>query len=67
MLLFAGCLAAVLFLLHRLALRVRRRGIGAVVMAPVDEVWRPHQHLLRLEIEADAERASSQESGEGTR
>jgi hypothetical protein len=52
----AVALAAVVGALLWLAARVRRRGIGANVMAAVDEVWRPTAHQSYYEIRAQSER-----------
>ena len=52
----AVVLAAVVGALLWLAARVRRRGIGANVMAAVDEVWRPTAHQSYHEIRAQSER-----------
>jgi hypothetical protein len=57
-----GTLAAVVAILLRLAARVRRRGIGANVMAAVDEVWRPTAHQAHHEIRAQAERGVATQS-----
>ncbi|MET8548515.1 hypothetical protein [Micromonospora zamorensis] len=49
-LVFAGCVAAILWILWWLASRVRRRGIGGEVMGPFDEIWHPAAHRFRSEI-----------------
>ncbi len=62
-----GLLAAVVVLagfglvlsaLAWLGSRVRRRGIGDLVMGPFDEIWHPAAHLTRIEIQAQEERAA---------
>lgn len=53
---FFGGFGAVLVALVWLARRVRRRGIGGGLMGPVDEIWRPDTHRLRLEIETHEQR-----------
>ncbi|MET8042070.1 hypothetical protein ABZU25_14560 [Micromonospora sp. NPDC005215] len=50
LLVFAGCVAAVLGILWWLASRVRRRGIGGEVMGPFEEMWHPAAHRFRAEI-----------------
>ncbi|MFE0528527.1 hypothetical protein ACFW0V_13090 [Micromonospora parva] len=49
-LVFAGCVAAILWALWWLASRVRRRGIGSEVMGPFEEMWHPAAHRFRAEI-----------------
>jgi len=58
----AVVLAAVVGALLWLAARVRRRGIGANVMAAVDEVWRPTAHQSYHEIRAQSERGVATQS-----
>ena len=55
-LMFAGYILAAVGVLVWLASRVRRRGIGGGVMAPIDEVFRPTAHQSRIEIEVQEER-----------
>jgi hypothetical protein len=38
------------------ASRIRRRGGGASLMGPFDEVWHPAAHRTRIEIEVQEER-----------
>ena len=54
--LVVSVLLAVLLALHWLATRVRRRGIGADVMAEIDQVFRPTAHQSHHEIRAQSER-----------
>jgi hypothetical protein len=49
---FVVGLAAVLGAVAWLGLRVRRRGNGGAIAGPVDEIFRPNAHYLRLEAEA---------------
>jgi hypothetical protein len=39
-----------------LARRVRRSGVGAQVMGPIDEAWNPGAHRSRLVIEVQEQR-----------
>ncbi|MEU7974533.1 hypothetical protein AB0B48_21110 [Micromonospora sp. NPDC049089] len=57
MVVFVGCLAAVLGTLWWLASRVRRRGIGGEVMGPFEEMWHPAAHRFRAEIRVQESRA----------
>ncbi|MEU8087156.1 hypothetical protein AB0B57_26515 [Micromonospora sp. NPDC049101] len=50
LLVFAGCVAAILGILWWLGARVRRRGVGAEVMGPFEEIWHPAAHRFRTEI-----------------
>ena len=52
----AVLLAVVLGGLTGLARRVRRRGAGGGIMGPIDEIYRPSAHRLRIEIEAHEQR-----------
>ena len=54
---FVGCLAAVLGTLWWLASRVRRRGIGGEVMGPFEEMWHPAALRFRAEIRVQESRA----------
>ena len=47
---------AVLAGLAWLARRVRRHGTGGGIMGPIDEIYRPSAHRLRIEIEAHEQR-----------
>jgi hypothetical protein len=55
-LIFAGYIGAAVGALVWLAARVRRRGIGGGVMAPVDQILRPTAFDSRIEIEQQEER-----------
>ncbi|MBE1487242.1 hypothetical protein [Plantactinospora soyae] len=55
-------LAAVLGGLLWLAARVRRRGAGAAVMGPFEEIWHPAGHRARIEVRVQQERAVSMPS-----
>jgi hypothetical protein len=57
-----GALALVVGALLWLSARVRRRGIGANVMAAIDEVWRPTAHQAYYEIRAQSERGVATQS-----
>jgi hypothetical protein len=48
--------ASVLGGLVWIAARVRRRGGGASLMGPFEEIWHPVAHQARLEIEVQDER-----------
>ncbi|MFG2048376.1 hypothetical protein ACGFIW_13215 [Micromonospora sp. NPDC048935] len=50
LLVFAGGVAAILGILWWLGARVRRRGVGADVMGPFEEIWHPAAHRFRAEI-----------------
>ncbi|MET7747770.1 hypothetical protein [Micromonospora sp. NPDC005367] len=39
-----------------LARRVRRSGVGAQIMGPIDEAWNPGAHRWRQEIEIQEQR-----------
>jgi hypothetical protein len=55
-LVFAVVFAAILGSLAWLASRARRRGVGRDIMGPVDLIYRPHTHLINLEIQVQEER-----------
>jgi hypothetical protein len=57
-LVFLVVLAALIACLVWLAARVRRRGAGRELMAPVDLIYRPHTHLLNQEIVIQDQRAA---------
>ncbi|MGC4747908.1 hypothetical protein ACLQ28_19960 [Micromonospora sp. DT201] len=50
LLVFVGCVAAILGVLWWLGSRVRRRGAGGEVMGPFEEIWHPAAHRVRAEI-----------------
>jgi hypothetical protein len=47
-----------------LARRVRRSGVGAQVMGPIDEAWNPGAHRWRQEIEIQEQRMMPSASAE---
>lgn len=49
--------AAILGALTWLAARVRRTGAGRDLMGPIDEIYRPHTHLIQREIQLQEQRA----------
>lgn len=55
-LVIAGYFGASVGILVWLASRVRRRGIGGAVMAPIEEIYRPTAHLSRIELQVQNER-----------
>ncbi|GGO13504.1 hypothetical protein [Micromonospora parathelypteridis] len=56
LLVFAGCVAAILGVLSWLGSRVRRRGVGGEVMGPFEEMWHPAAHRYRAEIRVQESR-----------
>ena len=48
--------AVILAGLTWLARRVRRHGTGGGIMGPIDEIYRPSAHRLRIEIETHEQR-----------
>lgn len=52
----SGVLAGILGAVAWLGLRVRRRGNGTAIAGPVDEIFRPNAHYLRIEAEAQEQR-----------
>ena len=56
-LVFLVALAAVISCLCWLAARTRRRGVGREIMGPVDQIYRPHTHLINQEIVIHDQRA----------
>ncbi len=55
---FGGVLGGLVWL----ASRVRSRGIGDVVMGPLEEIWHPTGHRARIEIREQEERAAPSQS-----
>jgi hypothetical protein len=55
--LFAGGFAGILGVLVWLARRVRRSGVGAGLMGPIDEIYHPGAHRSRLEIQVASQQA----------
>jgi hypothetical protein len=51
-----GGLAAIVGGLGWVAVRARRRGVGAGVMGVFDEIWHPAAQRYRVEIQVQAER-----------
>jgi hypothetical protein len=55
-LLAVGGFAVVLAAFAWLAARIRRRGTGGAFMGPIDEIYNPSAHRLRLEAEIHDQR-----------
>lgn len=47
------------------ATRVRRSGVGAAVMGPIDEIYRPTAHRFSVEIQVQDERGDPSPSADG--
>jgi hypothetical protein len=47
--------ALAMWLFARLATRIRRQGIGAALVGPLEEVYKPSNRRYRIEIEAEAQ------------
>ncbi|MDG4787267.1 hypothetical protein O7626_15235 [Micromonospora sp. WMMD1102] len=56
MLIVGGGLGVLLTGFAWLARHVRRSGVGAQVMGPIDEAWNPGAHRWRQEIEVQEQR-----------
>ncbi|MEV6708647.1 hypothetical protein [Micromonospora wenchangensis] len=59
LLMVVGSLVVILAGLVWLARRVRRSGVGAGLMGPIDEVYNPGAHRARQEIQVQDERAEA--------
>jgi hypothetical protein len=64
LLIILGSLAAILIGLAGLARRVRRGGVGARLMGPIDEVFNPGAHWSRQVIEVQDERMEAPASAD---
>jgi hypothetical protein len=53
---FVAVLAAICWVLLRLAARVRRRGAGRDLMGPIDLLYRPHTHEINVAMRTQEER-----------
>jgi hypothetical protein len=57
LLVIGGGFAAILGGLAWLAVRLRRRGGAGGIMGPFEEIWHPAAHRIRVEVQAQEERA----------
>jgi hypothetical protein len=48
--------ALAMWLFARVAVKIRKQGVGTALMGPLEEVWKPSNQRFRIEIEADAQR-----------
>jgi len=64
LLIVIGSLVVILAGLVWLARRVRRSGVGARLMGPIDEVYNPGAHRSRQEIEVQEQRMEAPSSAD---
>jgi len=64
LLIVIGSLAAILIGLIWLARRVRRSGVGARLMGPIDEIYNPGAHRSRQEIQVQDQRMEAPSSAD---
>ncbi|WBB78248.1 hypothetical protein O7606_18660 [Micromonospora sp. WMMD882] len=64
LLIVVGSLAVILVGLTWLARRVRRSGVGARLMGPIDEIYNPGAHRARHEIQVQDERMEARASAD---
>lgn len=64
LLIVVGSLVVILAGLIWLARRVRRSGVGARLMGPIDEIYNPGAHRSRLEIHVQDQRMEAPSSAD---